>query len=460
MYRILKLNESSKLQEKDVIQDYKDYCKDKNLDSKEQSSKDAYIKDFSKWYAQYNGLSTLKAAKEKAKAELDNLNEDIEEHDLSKDLYGDEANKRANGDQKAYEKYLQFARDIKNGKLNTVSLDSAKSLLKNAYIKVKGYYSFEPEEIDKRIAKDIPDLFGNELDEGEHLKANRNFIEELIKAGALDDINELKDEKAFNDAVDYWVDHYFDDYSDVEKEEAKEDGITDDVIRDLGIEPGSDEESTLHNLYNESHKLTEASIDDEIQDKLEDQSEEEEKEEEIEDTEENQEETVDSEEDQDENPIEEESLLDTQLDELRDILVDLDDIRLYKIISQDYDEFYILGKVSDNSDDVEMLVDTQPINFEGKEDSDEEINPEDLKQKFQFVTLPLQFDQIKDMNPRYGEDLEPNHDEIVSYLMNLLVEQNPEAAEEHKEEKVEIKEPEDEESFDEIIPEKEDEDEE
>lgn len=92
------------------------------------------------------------------------LNES-EEHDLSKDILGDESNKRMSEDQRAYEKYLQFARDIKDGKNQTITLDSAKELLKNAYIKAKGYYSFEPEEIDKRIAKDIPDLFGNELDE-------------------------------------------------------------------------------------------------------------------------------------------------------------------------------------------------------------------------------------------------------------------------------------------------------
>lgn len=88
-----------------------------------------------------------------------------EEHNLSKDILGDESNKRMSEDQRAYEKYLQFARDIKDGKNQTITLDSAKELLKNAYIKAKGYYSFEPEEIDKRIAKDIPDLFGNELDE-------------------------------------------------------------------------------------------------------------------------------------------------------------------------------------------------------------------------------------------------------------------------------------------------------
>ena len=88
-----------------------------------------------------------------------------EEHDLSKDILGDESNKRMSEDQKAYEAYLQLAKDIKDGKNDVITLDSAKHLLKNAYIKAKGYYSFEPEEIDKRIAKDIPDLFGNELNE-------------------------------------------------------------------------------------------------------------------------------------------------------------------------------------------------------------------------------------------------------------------------------------------------------
>lgn len=120
-----------------------------------------------------------------AYSELDNkLNEskeikteDIEEHNLSKDLFGDEANKRANEDQRTYEKYLQFARDIKDGKLNTISLDSAKNLLKNAYIKAKGYYSFEPEEIDKRIAKDIPDLFGKEI----KTEVSKNIRTEIIK---------------------------------------------------------------------------------------------------------------------------------------------------------------------------------------------------------------------------------------------------------------------------------------
>ena len=87
------------------------------------------------------------------------------EKDLSKDLFGSEAEKRQSEADRALEKYLDLAREIKAGNNDTITLDSAKQLLKKAYIKAKGYYSFEPEEIDRRIAKDIPDLFGD-LEEG------------------------------------------------------------------------------------------------------------------------------------------------------------------------------------------------------------------------------------------------------------------------------------------------------
>ena len=93
------------------------------------------------------------------------LEESVEEKDLSKDLLGSEAEKRQSEADRALEKYLDLAREIKAGNNDTITLDSAKELLKNAYIKAKCYYSFEPEEIDRRIAKDIPDLFGD-LEEG------------------------------------------------------------------------------------------------------------------------------------------------------------------------------------------------------------------------------------------------------------------------------------------------------
>ena len=117
------------------------------------------------------------------------LEESVEEKDLSKDLFGSEAEKRQSEADRALEKYLDLAREIKAGNNDTITLDSAKQLLKNAYIKAKGYYSFEPEEIDRRIAKDIPDLFGD-LEEGviSDLKATH-----LAKKAA-----KLSKEKDFN----------------------------------------------------------------------------------------------------------------------------------------------------------------------------------------------------------------------------------------------------------------------
>lgn len=170
-----------------------------------------------------------------------------------------------------------------------------------------------------------------------------------------------------------------------------------------------------------------------------------------EETEEDLEDTVDSEEGQDENPVEEESLLDQQLDEIREVLVDLD-LRLYKIIN-DAEEFYILGRLDPVSNQVEMLVDTQPadnmnvdIEPDGTETAEQTIvddkvntiaNNIDIATRFDYVTLPTKFEQIKDMFPRYGEDLTPDHEAIVEYLMNLLIEQNPRAAKERAEEESE-----------------------
>lgn len=167
-----------------------------------------------------------------------------------------------------------------------------------------------------------------------------------------------------------------------------------------------------------------------------------------EETEEDLEDTIDSEEDQDENPVEEESLLDQQLDEIREVLVDLD-LRLYKIIN-DAEEFYILGRLDPVSNRVEMLVDTQPANTmnvdiepDGTETAEQTIidnkinsvtNGIDIATRFDYVTLPTKFEQIKDMFPRYGEDLTPDHEAIMEYLMNLLIEQNPRAAKERAEE--------------------------
>ena len=49
---------------------------------------------------------------------------------------------------------------------------------------------------------------------------------------------------------------------------------------------------------------------------------------------------------------------------------------------------------------------------------------------FDFIVLPKSFDEINKLNPRYGEDITPDHEAIMDYLMNCLIEINPEAAEE------------------------------
>lgn len=122
------------------------------------------------------------------------------EKDLSKDLFGSEAEKRQSEADRALEKYLDLAREIKAGNNDTITLDSAKQLLKKAYIKAKGYYSFEPEEIDRRIAKDIPDLFGD-LEEGviSDLKAT-HLAKKAAKLSKEKDFN--KSTKAFAKSIE------------------------------------------------------------------------------------------------------------------------------------------------------------------------------------------------------------------------------------------------------------------
>ena len=190
-------------------------------------------------------------------------------------------------------------------------------------------------------------------------------------------------------------------------------------------------------------RLNEAEDDEEIIDNIEDT---EEANEELQDT-------IADEENQEENPVEENNLLDNQLNELRDVLVDLD-LNLYRIASKEdpNNVIYIIGKVAENSNDVLMLVDNKPeeINNEIEldtpiaddiktdevlEDDEEVTEPteEDTTEdenRFDFVVLPKSFDEINKLNPRYGEDLTPDHEAIMDYLMNCLIEVNPEAAEE------------------------------
>ena len=224
--------------------------------------------------------------------------------------------------------------------------------------------------------------------------------------------------------------------------------LTDKELKKYDIKPEWIQESTL----------TEAEDDKE------------EKEEEIEQTEEELEDTLDSEENQEENPVEEKSELDKQLDELRKVLVDLD-LNLYQVTSKEdpNNSIYIIGKVAKDNNDTLMLIDTKPEEHDDIKIEDEPIEPEinqeeeveqpkegldnipnekndviepDEKEepveqeletpeeRFDFVVLPKTFAEINELNPRYGEDLTPDHEAIMDYLMNCLIEIDPEAAEE------------------------------
>jgi len=59
-----------------------------------------------------------------------------------------------------------------------------------------------------------------------------------------------------------------------------------------------------------------------------------------------------------------------------------------------------------------------------------EDKSEASEERFDFVVLPKTFAEINELNPRYGEDLTPDHEAIMDYLMNCLIEIDPEAAEE------------------------------
>lgn len=133
----------------------------------------------------------------------------------------------------------------------------------------------------------------------------------------------------------------------------------------------------------------------------------------------------------------EEYMVDPILNELRDVLVDLD-WNLFMIGNDDIGPLYIIGRLNDEGIE-EMLV----------EDGE----------SFKFIELPDRIENIMNYNTVYGkpededsrdeagEDVEiaPEdnlakgvpHEEIMEFLMNKLVEINPEAAEELKKDKPE-----------------------
>lgn len=162
---------------------------------------------------------------------------------------------------------------------------------------------------------------------------------------------------------------------------------------------------------------------------------------------------------QDETTAEEEeesNSLDSQLADLREVLPDLD-LNLYQVIDKEDTNkvFYFIGKVAEDSDDLLMLIDNnpsndidEPSNIDNKlpedEDADEEINDleddteiqnqpledESNEERFDFIKVPLKYEDFITLNPRYGNDINPDHEAIMEYLMKCLVEENPERAEE------------------------------
>lgn len=262
----------------------------------------------------------------------------------------------------------------------------------------------------------------------ESAKLNENSIEEYWDAKVIDGKAFMKLLK-FNFGADSKGNNYI---------------VTNDANEVTRFRANSDEEATKKfrtEFLKEEETLTEAPEDEEelLQD--------------IEDTEEEIEDTLNSEEDQEENPVEEdESTLDTQLDELRDILVDLD-LNLYQVASKENPNnvIYIVGKVAENSNDVLMLIDTKPEELNEPEEenpiiddveTDEVIEDSEVpeekpeeeetenEERYDFIKIPASFDEINKLSPRYGEEITPDHESLVEYLMNCLIEVNPEAAEE------------------------------
>ena len=120
-------------------------------------------------------------------------NESVEEHNLSKDLFGDEAINRNIQRVKDFEKHLQYVKDIMAGKTvvddkynEEIDLQTAKKWLRDDYVYIKGLLSFSPEEIDEKLAQDLPEIFGNNLNESTEIKEEAK----LIETGEWDDTDE------------------------------------------------------------------------------------------------------------------------------------------------------------------------------------------------------------------------------------------------------------------------------
>lgn len=95
------------------------------------------------------------------------VKESVEEHDLSKDLFGDAAANRMSQKEKKLKRDLQYVRDIMAGKTviddkyhEELSLNTAKAWLRDDFIYVNELSSYDSDEVNKRLADEYPDIFG------------------------------------------------------------------------------------------------------------------------------------------------------------------------------------------------------------------------------------------------------------------------------------------------------------
>ena len=149
------------------------------------------------------GVSNRKHIIERA-SNKHKVKESVEEHDLSKDLFGDEAANRMSQKEKDLERDLQYVRDIMAGKTviddkyhEELSLDTAKAWLRKDFVYVNGLSVYSPDEINKRLADEYPDIFGvNEsakLNEDSKIWSNTGTEDYYSNLSREEMIQEIKD---------------------------------------------------------------------------------------------------------------------------------------------------------------------------------------------------------------------------------------------------------------------------
>lgn len=111
------------------------------------------------------GVSNRKHITERA-SNKHKVRESVEEHDLSKDLFGDAAANRMSQKEKKLKRDLQYVRDIMAGKKviddkyhEEISLNTAKYWLRDDFIYVNELSSYDSDEVNKRLADAYPDIF-------------------------------------------------------------------------------------------------------------------------------------------------------------------------------------------------------------------------------------------------------------------------------------------------------------